>query len=283
MLRSDPGVLDLAMPILRGRGALPVRRPQLGERLHPKPLSRELHLSSAMHWRCSAQRTAPTIPWHLCHSSLHLDCEQGLADCVHPRLDREHAESLFEMGQEAALEHRTRTRTADVVVYLDYDGTVHFAAVCWHPSRGVYMCQREAPGHRLFEWAGHLETSLASFPEVALVLSTSWVSALGFSRARASLPESLARRVVGATFHSKVHGRSRASRYAFDAMPRGEQIWNDAKRRRPRRWIALDDDVEGWPEPVRSHLVACNSHLGLSDDTTRRALDEALVAAHRLR
>jgi len=51
----------------------------------------------------------------------------------------------------------------------------------------------------------------------------------------------------------------------FRAMPRGVQVQEeDALRRKPRQSIALDDELEDWPEASRQNLVACDGATGLS-------------------
>lgn len=71
--------------------------------------------------------------------------------------------------------------SADLVLYLDLDGTVHHEAVLWHPRRGVYMSPYEASGHTLFEWLPILEEELAPYPSAALVLSSSWCIRRGYA------------------------------------------------------------------------------------------------------
>lgn len=185
-------------------------------------------------------------------------------------------------GWNTVLSYLSRTRCSDVICYLDFDGVLHHESVYRRPGIGVYMDQRAAPGHRLFEWAEHLVEMLDPYPDVAIVLSTSWVSVLSFSEARARLPRSLAARVIGATYHSKVHGLSHETREHFDSMSRGEQVYADVKRRRPAKWFAIDDDVDDWPQCILGHLVACNGCRGLDDEQSRRDLALMLSRIHHV-
>jgi HAD domain in Swiss Army Knife RNA repair proteins len=142
-----------------------------------------------------------------------------------------------------------------VVLYLDFDGVLHHENIWWHPRRGPYV---NTPGYQLFEHMPLLENVLTSFPEVRIVLSTSWVRVRRYSRAAKRLSPDLRERVIGATFHTRMN------RTDFEALPRGVQILNDVVRRRPSHWVALDDDAEGWVPEYREYLIHCDSVLGIS-------------------
>lgn len=51
----------------------------------------------------------------------------------------------------------------------------------------------------LFMWTELLESELKYFPDIKIVLSSSWVQNLGFSRSVKRLPTGLRSQVVGAT------------------------------------------------------------------------------------
>lgn len=158
------------------------------------------------------------------------------------------------------------------VLYLDFDGVLHHEEVWRHPKRGIYIPQHVAPGRTLFEWSFYLEQALAPFPSVRIVLSTSWVCERSFNFARKQLTPVLQQRVVGATFHRRLHIKR-----DFADMSRGMQIWSDVVRRCPSGWVALDDDTFGWPAWCRDKLVQCYGPAGLSDKLTRGALARALA------
>lgn len=165
------------------------------------------------------------------------------------------------------------------VLYLDLDGVCHHEAVYRHPRRGIYVHQGEAPGRSLFEWAGHLEDALAPYPHVRIVLSTSWVRALGFSRTVKRLPMSLRERVVGATYHRRFTDVTRELGYYGSGSPslRGQEVWADVQRRRPDAWVAIDDTDEGWVPQHRDKVVICDSSRGLSDPQTLERVREAFA------
>lgn len=142
------------------------------------------------------------------------------------------------------------------VCYCDYDGCLHDDAVYSHPDRGIYLT---TPGRNLFEWTPILENLLAPFPEVKLVLSTSWVRMRDFQFAKRKLPIKLQARVIGATFHNRLMRKDE-----FDLTSRGQQVLADVERRRPDKWFAIDNDDLGWPEWCRKHLIKTSDRQGIS-------------------
>ena len=156
----------------------------------------------------------------------------------------------------------------EALLYLDFDGVLHHEAVHWHPRRGVYL---KAPSEfRLFQHAELLESLLAPFPDVRLVLSTSWVRVLGYNRSRKHLPSGLRGRVIGATYHSDMHPG------AFAMLPRWVQVMDDVERRQPAEWIALDDEGAGWPAEHRHRLLLTDERLGLGAPGAAEALSSKL-------
>ncbi|WP_350029676.1 HAD domain-containing protein [Caballeronia sp. ATUFL_M2_KS44] len=152
------------------------------------------------------------------------------------------------------------------VVYADFDGMVHPAYVFW--IRGVGPCLMNTPGHLLFENCSLLEREFEPYSDLRVVLSTSWAVHYRGSvrRLAARLGPALGRRVVGATFHSRMDAAE------FQSTPRGLQVWSDVCRRRPKSWFALDDDGDGWPSWCRSRLVLTDPVLGISDARARAEL-----------
>ena len=161
------------------------------------------------------------------------------------------------------------------VLYLDFDGVLHPHPVYRHPKRGMHFGVTHQR-HALFENAGLLVEALAPYPDVAIVLSTSWVRTLGFSRAKSFLPSVLSSKVIGASFHSRM------DKLEFDAMPRGNQVLADATRRSVTRWLALDDDEEGWLTSAPLHVVATHKTLGINEPQVANVLAEKLRAQFSL-
>lgn len=163
------------------------------------------------------------------------------------------------------------------VCYLDYDGVVHPDEVYRRPGRGVVM---ESPGRMLFEWAPVLVEALEPFPDLRVVLSTSWVRELGYDKARGYLPRALANRVIGATFHRREHGHTADLRLLWTQSGRAQQILRDVRRRGVQRWFAVDDAVEEFDENQARWLVPCDSRTGLSAPEAQRALRDMLKRVH---
>lgn len=160
---------------------------------------------------------------------------------------------------------------AQPVLYLDFDGVLHPEDVWRHPGRGIYLGPGGA-GHELFENAPLLEELLEPYPKVQVVLSTSWVRALGYSKAVKHLPPGLARRVMGATFHSQMEDVD------WYNLLRGRQVERDVARRRPSAWMAIDDTDEGWSDSSREHLVLSDPVEGIRAPLVAARLRERLAA-----
>jgi hypothetical protein len=169
-----------------------------------------------------------------------------------------------------------------LVLYLDYDGTLHPHDV--RRRRGKPPCvfvDDEPSSLPLFEHVPLLEQLLNPHPEVRIVLSTSWVRHLSFHRARARLSPALQARVIGATWHTSMRRQDDGSLHAegirFDTLTRFQTIAEDVVRRGQPRWIALDDDVHGWPQDQLHRLVApTDPMLGLAQPGMAERLARAL-------
>jgi len=92
------------------------------------------------------------------------------------------------------------------------------------------------------------------------------VRVLSFNEAHAWLPASLGSRVIGATWHSAMN------KYWWINLSRYQQISLHAKRHRIARWLAIDDDTQGWPDGSRGQLVHTDPMLGIETPDTRALL-----------
>ena len=108
------------------------------------------------------------------------------------------------------------------------------------------------------------------YPEVRIVLSTSWVLRYGCMRTARRLPAGLRERIVGATFHSAMDS------VEFQSLPRGMQVWADVLRRRPCDWLALDDDYMNWPAWCRDRYVRTDPLEGISPPSVTGSIREGL-------
>lgn len=161
--------------------------------------------------------------------------------------------------------------TGELVLYLDYDGVLHHDNVLVSPSIGPYLVAPE--GYTLFQHAQLLEALLAPYPHLQIVLSTTWVARYGCVQAAKHLRPALRARVVGATFHPRWSAIKRGD--YWDA-PRGMQVLSDVLRRKPRDWLALDDDWRHWPTNCLEKYVRTHAHAGLSDPAVEREFREKL-------
>ena len=155
------------------------------------------------------------------------------------------------------------------IIYCDYDHVLHGGALRYRKPPSL---RPETAGQTLFQNAPILVRLLEPYPHLKIVLSTSWVTELGFGRARGYLPQTLQQRMVGATFHKR-HMR----KDEFSNLTRYEQIMADVQRRRPTRWIAIDDDLQGWPGRALQNLVPMPPMLGLSSPAAELDLQRRLA------
>ncbi len=155
------------------------------------------------------------------------------------------------------------------ILYLDFDGVLHHENVLWHPKKGAYI--QMGPDQHLFAHVSLLAHLLKPYPDVRIVLSTAWVLRYGYEGTAARLLPSLRSRVIGATYHSTMHKED------FRCQPRWQQIVQDYGRRRPTAWIALDDDYEGWPDPLWDNYVRTDPVEGLNKPAVLEDLQAKLV------
>lgn len=149
-------------------------------------------------------------------------------------------------------------------IFLDFDGVLHPDAAYLEKGRPVLRAEGE-----LFMWSHHLIEALAPYPAIKIVLSTSWARTFGFSRARDFLPNELASRCLGATWHSAMRksefGGGNLVTTWWDDVTRYQQISRYVGRARLEDWIALDDNDDEWAESARQTLVLTDPDKGIGD------------------
>ena len=155
-----------------------------------------------------------------------------------------------------------------LVLYVDYDGVLHHENVLWHPKIGAYLSAPD--GFVLFQHAELLEQLLVPYPEVQIVLSTSWVRRNGCAKSAKQLRPALRSRVIGATFHSKMN------EFEFSQKSRAMQVWEDVIKRQPRAWLALDDDWVDWPYWCLDRYVKTHPIEGLGNPTVQNEFAQKL-------
>ncbi|CAM2192048.1 Hydrolase [Paraburkholderia kururiensis] len=158
--------------------------------------------------------------------------------------------------------------SARSVLLLDYDGVLH-RGDAFRTKMGIVSS--DPSRIQLFEFAELLAGILDPYPDVEIVLSTSWVKALGFTRARDALPvKALRDKVVGATYHTRFHDA-----HQWHDLLRGAQVLRYVQRHHLGKWLAIDDHAEGF-EMVPSNLVLCDTDKALGDAGVQTVLKAAL-------
>ena len=151
------------------------------------------------------------------------------------------------------------------LLYLDFDGVLH-------PDR-VYLNQERRPElhgeGNLFMWEPRLCEVLAPYPEVKVVLATSWVTRLGLDRVMAFLSESVRARVIGTS--------APARRRYGDAPVRAFEVQRHVRETLPDSYVIVDDDAWDWDAASRERLVLCNPDRGLGDAAAYECLKDLLT------
>lgn len=148
-----------------------------------------------------------------------------------------------------------------MIIFLDFDGVLHPDAVYQSSNKPLELRAEGA----LMMHSLVLEAILDEYDpnrRISIILSTSWVRFLGFSKTLKKMTPGLRSRVDGATWHSgmaKSDGRPYScSTDPFNGMPRWQQIEWYVNRHVVQHWIAIDDlhsGGEAWPDNLRDHLV----------------------------
>lgn len=156
------------------------------------------------------------------------------------------------------------------VLFLDYDGCLHADDV--YLIDGVPVMRR--PGAQIFQHANLLAKILAPYPDLKIVLSTSWVGTFNFVRAKLYLPQSVQQRVVGTTYEY------RTDKQEWSELSRFEQIVRYAGAKNLQAWLALDDDDTGWPQRYQQNLVCPAPRFGIGEPRVQLELVEKLLWLH---
>ncbi len=114
----------------------------------------------------------------------------------------------------------------ETVLFLDFDGVLH-------PEEGL---TDRTP---IFHEADRLEALLDDYPDISIVLSTSWQMLSGFDRLRTVFRSEYRDRIIGGTDQLNPESFS----YGRDRLA---QRWI-ACHGRAKRWICLDDDITAFP------------------------------------
>lgn len=154
-------------------------------------------------------------------------------------------------------------------VFLDFDGVLHPDNVVQPHNKPLEL---QAPGELFMHAQVLLDILAAEHSEAEIILSTSWVRFLRYSRTIKKMPPDLRAKVAGATWHSGMAmpdgSPYRRAEDPFNWMSRWQQIEWYVKRHEVTDWLAIDDlhsgeEIAKWPEDQRHRLVLTDPDLGL--------------------
>lgn len=162
-------------------------------------------------------------------------------------------------------------------LFLDFDFTLHVGHAAMDEDGRISL----NTGRPLFEFAPLLIDLLEPYPDVVLVLTTSWLMTLSAGQVTARLPFELGRRVVGTTRHIKprlshiLNGSDRT--YVIACYAYGASL---------KHWLAIDDSVFGAAGfgshygELSDHYLLLDPSLGISDPTALSRIAQWLEASH---
>ncbi|WNC90208.1 HAD domain-containing protein [Paraburkholderia sp. FT54] len=131
-------------------------------------------------------------------------------------------------------------------------------------------------GRPPFEYAPYLVDVLTPWPQVQIILTTSWLRSLGDEKTIALLPDELRRRVMGTTLHASPR---------FDEIKDGTAktmtVIRHSKKRGLTKWLALDDEACGVPPGFEQHFLHTDSETALGAPEARKQLRRWLAASCR--
>ena len=162
-------------------------------------------------------------------------------------------------------------------LFLDYDGTLHRGHGLLDEHGDVSLDSAQP----MFEYAPLLASMLQPYPDVQIVLTTSWLEKLPFEQVLSYLPPALANRVVATT-----KGIKPRFGYLKDGSARTYVIRSYVFENHLKNWLALDDSVYGAFHlsteilDLSKHLVLLDSKKGIGDSAAQERIEEWLVDAH---
>lgn len=160
---------------------------------------------------------------------------------------------------------------ADLTLFLDFDGVLH---PLWEPASFNNWTSERIHGPKayvgpFFIHAPILVDLLTGYlPHIDIVISSSWARRRDLDTLRNLLPAEIAGRVIDAVHHRLQVKPGTLSRWSEIAWYR-EQHPNIGDR-----WLAIDDDNNGWPAHAVVHLAYCNRDLG--DPASQAAVKHVL-------
>lgn len=138
-----------------------------------------------------------------------------------------------------------------MILFLDFDGVLH----PWDPKTQLSEQQ-------MFSLKPLLENTLRTFPNVEIVITSSWRQKYSLEKLRHLFSPEFSQRIIGVTPPSR---RDKRGRYPNGCRSQEILQWLYQNRRNVDQWLALDD-LEWMFEPsLRHRLILCDSAIGLTD------------------
>lgn len=155
-------------------------------------------------------------------------------------------------------------------ILLGYDGTLHRGFATFDEVGTPGFTHGQTP----FEYAYLLITMLAPYPDVQLVLSTSWLERMSVGTAVSYLPAGLAVRVVDTVMHVKLlHAGLSEQAVKTDA------IRSYAYDNLILNWIALDAEADA--QCLEGHrVVVPDPAKGIGDESVQHRIRTWLMEVH---
>lgn len=128
-------------------------------------------------------------------------------------------------------------------------------------------------GRPLFQYAPYLVDALSPWPDVQIILTTSWLGMLGEERIVQMLSPELRHRVVGNTLGTPPRfGEVR------DGTARTGVAIRHALRLGLQHWLVMDDELYGIPLEFSHHFLRTSSEFALGAPEARETLVAWLAA-----
>ena len=165
-------------------------------------------------------------------------------------------------------------------LFVDFDGTLHIGKAYIDSAGEISLDTNRA----LLEFAPMLVKLLEPYPEIKIVLTTSWAKRLPEESVIAYLPDELRKRVIGTTRDIK----PRFS-YVRDGTERTYVITSYVYGKRLKHWLAIDDAVFGAaqfgrkPGEFVDHFLLLDPSRGISDPNALQRIALWLSEVHSLR
>ncbi|MGF6931200.1 hypothetical protein OKW41_000339 [Paraburkholderia sp. UCT70] len=157
---------------------------------------------------------------------------------------------------------------ADVpTLYLNFGGVLNVGHGLLDDRGNIALDSGRTP----FEFAPYLLDVLTPYPQVQIIVTTSWLQSLGAGKTIALLPKQLRRRVVGTTLHTPPRfGEIRGG------TAKTMSVIRHAAKHGLTRWLALDDEAWGVPPDYEQQFFRTDPDTALGAPGARKQLRDWL-------